>query len=205
MQENIENDKHLRYILVQIADRVEAGSEAEKTGFHTLDEIGRERIRRAAEKLRAAHPETQADLGFRHYTLSAASQDTLDKLDAFDPTRDADMFVKDNWLAKFGKETVLATWLVRDHYGFAKPEVLDFAGYPAYFMQHHLYLLDEGLSEEAMEALLVRYETDGTFNPENLVLFGYSFTFDERASLDINVRRLKDTGKSLAVHIDVRY
>lgn len=172
---------------------------------HTLDEIGMERIRRAAKKLRAAHPETQADLGFRHYTLSAASQDTLDKLDAFDPTRDADMFVKDNWLAKFGKETVLATWLVRDHYGFAKPEVLDFAGYPAYFMQHHLYLLDEGLSEEAMEALLVRYETDGTFNPENLVLFGYSFTFDERASLDINVRRLKDTGKSLAVHIDVRY
>ena len=205
MQENIENDKHLRYILVQIADRVEAGSEAEKTGFHTLDEIGRERIRRAAEKLRAAHPETQADLGFRHYTLSAASQDTLDKLDAFDPTRDADMFVKDNWLAKFGKETVLATWLVRDHYGFAKPEVLDFAGYPAYFIQHHLYLLDEGLSEEAMEALLVRYETDGRFNPENLVLFGYSFTFDERASLAINVRRLKDTGKSLAVHIDVRY
>ena len=115
------------------------------------------------------------------------------------------MFVKDNWLAKFGKETVLATWLVRDHYGFAKPEVLDFAGYPAYFIQHHLYLLDEGLSEEAMEALLVRYETDGRFNPENLVLFGYSFTFDERASLAINVRRLKDTGKSLAVHIDVRY
>lgn len=205
MKYNAEHHTKCKYVLVQLPENVKQGSEAEKQGFRRIDQIGMERIRKTAKILRAAHPETQADLGFRHYTLSAASQDTLDKLDAFDPTRDADMFVKDNWLAKFGKETVLATWLVRDHYGFAKPEVLDFAGYPAYFMQHHLYLLDEGLSEEAMEALLVRYETDGTFNPENLVLFGYSFTFDERASLDINVRRLKDTGKSLAVHIDVRY
>ena len=205
MKYNAEHHTKCKYVLVQLPENVKQGSEAEKQGFRRIDQIGMERIRKTAKILRAAHPETQADLGFRHYTLSAVSEDTLDKLDAFDPTRDADMFVKDNWLAKFGKETVLATWLVRDHYGFAKPEVLDFAGYPAYFMQHHLYLLDEGLSEEAMEALLVRYETDGTFNPENLVLFGYSFTFDERASLDINVRRLKDTGKSLAVHIDVRY
>lgn len=205
MKYNAEHHTKCKYVLVQLPENVKQGSEAEKQGFRRIDQIGMERIRKTAKILRATHPETQADLGFRHYTLSAASQDTLDKLDAFDPTRDADMFVKDNWLAKFGKETVLATWLVRDHYGFAKPEVLDFAGYPAYFMQHHLYLLDEGLSEEAMEALLVRYETDGTFNPESLVLFGYSFTFDERASLAINVRRLKDTGKSLAVHIDVRY
>ena len=205
MKYNVEHNTQCRYLLIQLPENVKQGSEAEKQGFHRIDQIGMERIRKTGKLLRAAHPETQADLGFRHYTLSAASQDTLDKLDAFDPTRDADMFVKDNWLAKFGKETVLATWLVRDHYGFARPEVLDFAGYPAYAMPHHLYLLDEGLSEEAMEALLVRYETDGTFNPENLVLFGYSFTFDERASLDINVRRLKDTGKSLAVHIDVRY
>ena len=205
MKYNVEHNTQCRYLLIQLPENVKQGSEAEKQGFHRIDQIGMERIRKTGKLLREAHPETQADLGFRHYTLSAASQDTLDKLDAFDPTRDADMFVKDNWLAKFGKETVLATWLVRDHYGFARPEVLDFAGYPAYAMPHHLYLLDEGLSEEAMEALLVRYETDGTFNPENLVLFGYSFTFDERASLDINVRRLKDTGKSLAVHIDVRY
>ena len=205
MKYNAEHHTKCKYVLVQLPENVKQGSEAEKQGFRRIDQIGMERIRKTAKILRAAHPETQADLGFRHYTLSAVSEDTLDKLDAFDPTRDADMFVKDNWLAKFGKETVLATWLVRDHYGFAKPEVLDFAGYPAYFIQHHLYLLDEGLSEEAMEALLVRYETDGRFNPENLVLFGYSFTFDERASLAINVRRLKDTGKSLAVHIDVRY
>ncbi|MGN0619425.1 MAG: hypothetical protein ACI4J7_10450 [Ruminiclostridium sp.] len=50
-----------------------------------------------------------------------------------------------------------------------------------------------------------KYETDGTFNPENVVLFGYSFTWTEMESLKTNLARLKDTEKNLRINFDIRY
>ena len=58
--------------------------EAEKAGFKTVDEIGRERIIRAAKKIKEENPDTTADLGFKHYTLAEVSQTTLDKIEKFD-------------------------------------------------------------------------------------------------------------------------
>ena len=168
---------------------------------HTVDQIGIERIIRAAAKIREEHPETTADLGFKHYTLYEPSTETLDKLESFSPDQ---MF--SNLLDEFGIPTVLTTWLVRDGYGFtAKYETLVFAGYEAYFCGKHLYLINEGLSDEAITAICEKLESDATFNPENIVLFGYSFTWGMRDTLQINVKRLKDTEKNLRVNFDVRY
>ena len=170
---------------------------------HTLDQIGIERIIRAAEKIKEAHPDTTADLGFRHYTLVEPSTDTLDKLEKFTPD-DNGMFASD-MLNEFGLSTVLSTWLVRDGYGLtATPEKLVFADYEAYYIGKHLYLITQDLNKEAIDAILVKYETDGTFNPENIVLFGYSFTWTEMETLKTNLKRLKDI-KNLHVNFDVRY
>ena len=172
---------------------------------HTLDQVGMERIIRAAKKIREEHPDTTADLGFRHYTLSEPSEDTLDKLEDFSP-EDNGMYVGNTVLDDFGKPTVLATWLVRDGYGFtASVEQLNFAGYTGYYIGKHLYLIDEKLSDAAIEAIVVKYETDGDFNPENVVLFGYSFTWTELESLKTNLKRLKDEEKNLRINFDVRY
>ncbi len=51
----------------------------------------------------------------------------------------------------------------------------------------------------------MKYETDGSFNPENIVLFGYSFTWTQMEQLKINLQRLKDTEKNLNINFDVRY
>ena len=170
---------------------------------HTLDQIGIERIIRAAEKIKEAHPDTTADLGFRHYTLVEPSIDTLDKLEKFTPD-DNGMFASD-MLSEFGLSTVLSTWLVRDGYGLtATPEKLVFADYEGYYIGKHLYLITQDLNKEAIDAILVKYETDGTFNPENIVLFGYSFTWTEMETLKTNLKRLKDI-KNLHVNFDVRY
>lgn len=168
---------------------------------HKLDEIGQERIIRAAAKIREEHPDTTADLGFKHYTLYEPSMETLDKLENFSPDQ---MF--SNLLDEFGVPTVLTTWLVHDGYGFtAKYETLDFAGYSAYYCGKHLYLINENLNDEAIMALCEKLESDANFNPENIVLFGYSFSWGMRDTLQINVKRLKDTEKNLRVNFDVRY
>lgn len=173
---------------------------------HTLDQLGMERIIRAAAKIREEHPETTADLGFKHFTLKEPSKSALEKLEKFVPDSSDELFVKNNVLDEFGTATVLATWLVRDGYGLtASAERLNFAGYTGYFIGKHLYLIDSDLSDKAIAAISEKLECDGAFNPENVVLFGYNFTWTEREALQTNLKRLKDTEKNLQIHFDVRY
>jgi type III restriction enzyme/adenine-specific DNA-methyltransferase len=194
-----------KYILIQLQEPVKPGSDAEKAGYTTIDQIGMERILRAAVKIREKYPDTTVDLGFKHYTLVEPEQNTLDKLEKFDPTENK-LFADKDILSDFGKPTVLATWLVRDGYGLtADAEELNFAGYNGYYIGKHLYLIDPELSNKAIEAIVVKYETDGSFNPENVVLFGYSFTWTEMEALKINLKRLKDTEKNLRINFDIRY
>ena len=171
---------------------------------HTLDQLGLERIQRAAAKIRKEHPERALDLGFSHFTLKEPSAVALDKIERFSPEENG--LFDDTLMNEFGAPTVLATYLVRDGYGFSAPvQVMDFAGYTGYFMDKHLYLLNPGLSKEALSALMDRLETDADFHPEHLVLFGYSFAWTELEMLKVNLARLKDGGKNLRLHFDVRY
>lgn len=205
MQLNAEDSGRRKFIMVQIPEPVLPNSDAEKAGYKTIDEIGMERIRRAATEIKEDYPDTTADLGFKHYTLVEPEQNTLDKLEKFDPTENK-LFADKDILSDFGKPTVLATWLVRDGYGLtADAEELNFAGYNGYYIGKHLYLIDPELSNKAIEAIVVKYETDGSFNPENVVLFGYSFTWTEMEALKINLKRLKDTEKNLRINFDIRY
>lgn len=212
--------KDIKYILIQLPEnldsKVSTATGDDKTSVqklidfldlcgrpHYLDQLGIERLMRAATKIKEEHPDTTADLGFRHYTLVEPSTGTLDKLEKFTPD-DNGMFASD-MLNEFGLSTVLSTWLIRDGYGLtATPEKLVFANYEADYIGKHLYLITQDLNKEAIDAMLVKYETDGTFNPENIVLFGYSFTWTEMETLKTNLKRLKDI-KNLHVNFDVRY
>jgi adenine-specific DNA-methyltransferase len=202
---NAEDGGTRKYIMVQIPEKVKEGSIADKCGYSTIDQIGMDRIKQAAKAIKTDYPDTTADLGFKHYTLVEPEQNTLDKLEKFDPTENK-LFADKDILSDFGKPTVLATWLVRDGYGLtADTEELNFAGYNGYYIGKHLYLIDPELSNKAIEAIVVKYETDGSFNPENVVLFGYSFTWTEMEALKINLKRLKDTEKNLRINFDIRY
>lgn len=119
---------------------------------------------------------------------------------------DNGMYVANTILEDFGVPTVLATWLVRDGYGFTAPvEAIDFAGYTGYYMGKHLYLINQDLSNAAIMAITEKYESDGAFNPENVVLFGYSFKWTELEALKTNLARLRGTEKNLRINFDIRY
>jgi adenine-specific DNA-methyltransferase len=194
-----------KYIMVQLPEKVKEGSVTDKCGYSTIDQIGMDRIIRAANAIKTDYPDTTTDLGFKHFTLAEPQRNTLDKLEKFDPNENR-LFADKDLLGEFGKPTVLATWLVRDGYGLtANAEELNFAGYKGYYIGKHLYLVDPELSNKAIEAIVVKYETDGSFNPENVVLFGYSFTWTEMEALKINLKRLKDTEKNLRINFDIRY
>lgn len=203
MRLNAECDCKRKYILIQLQEKVKEKSEAEKAGFSTIDEIGKERIIRAAKKIREDNTNTTSDLGFKHYILNEVSQTTLDKMESFDNTS----FITDTTIYdEFGANTVLTTWLVHDNYGFVNNcKMIDFSGYIAYWCENHLYLINPGLTEEAIKAMIEKYNFEGEFNPQNIVLFGYSFNYVEMENLKTNVKILRDSEKNLKINLDIRY
>ncbi len=168
---------------------------------HTLDQIGIERIIRASKKIREENPLVQADLGFKHYVLKEPNQDTLDKLEEFNPEV---LFENNDILEEFGTDTVLSTWLNQDGYGLtSKAEILKFNDYTAFYLKDHLYLIEKGITSEAIKAIVEKLENDSNFNPNNIVVFGYSFGWKMLEELKINTSNLRNTDKK--VNIDVRY
>ena len=202
MQLNQKQEKKFRYILVQIQEKIAEDKEAYKLGYRTIDQIGMERIKRAAKKIKEENPLFAGDLGFKHYTLEEVPQNTLDKLETFDPNV---ILSTDDVLNMFGRDTVLETWLVNDGYGLgAKTEDIVLDKYHATLCGNHLYLTDADFTEDAMTALVDRYQSDPAFNPDCIVLFGYSFGHNAMDMLEKNkptINLVKDKN----IIIDVRY
>ena len=67
MQLNAEDGGHRKFIMVQLPEKCDEASEAYKAGYNTICEIGKERIRRAGDKIISESPMTTQDLdvGFR--------------------------------------------------------------------------------------------------------------------------------------------
>jgi type III restriction enzyme/adenine-specific DNA-methyltransferase len=83
--------------------------------------------------------------------------------------------------------------------------VLDLCGYKAYYCDKHIYLIHQDLSDEAIDALVTKFEDEAAFNPLNVVVYGYAFNWAELQSLKDNLQRLKVTDKNIRVNIDIRY
>ena len=216
---NSQNSK-LKYILVQIPEDLDAsyqratgsGKTVIKNAIelcdalslpHTVDQIGMERIKRASKKIKEDNPLFAGDLGFKHYTLRDVPENVLDKIIEFNPNVAA---FGQNMLELFGRETVLETWKVRDGYGMnAKMEEVKLADYTAYQCGDHLYLTDEGMSDDAITALVDKYGEQSDWGPHYVVLFGYSFNFGATDALKKNLPLLNEGEKQIKINIDTRY
>ncbi|HEM4279024.1 site-specific DNA-methyltransferase [Streptococcus suis] len=75
MQLNAEDGGNRKYILCTLDEQVADKSAAKEADYETIDQISRERIRRAAKKIQEEHPETvgKQDFGFRAYKLDASN------------------------------------------------------------------------------------------------------------------------------------
>lgn len=194
MKLNSEDGGKRKFIMVQIDEPVKKGSEAEKAGFRTIDQIGRERIRRAAEKIKSENPNVQADLEFKTYYLKSMPQNTLDKIKTFDPE---ELFASDGDIVKsLGESTLLQTWQVKDGFGFnCAQQKIDIAGCTAYLLEDekigkYLYLLTE-MQEKSIKELIRKIETF-ELTVDKVFVYGYSFDFNSLTSLSANLKTLKN-------------
>ena len=79
MQLNAEDGGHRKFIMVQLPEVCDENSEAFKAGYKNICEIGKERIRRAGEKIKADNPLTTQDLdiGFRVFKVDSSNMNDV--------------------------------------------------------------------------------------------------------------------------------
>ena len=72
---NLSNNKKNKFILIQIREETDNKSEAYKSGYKTICDIGEERIRRAGRKIKEEFPMTTQDLdiGFRVFRVDSSN------------------------------------------------------------------------------------------------------------------------------------
>ena len=94
MQLNAEGGGHRKFIMVQLPELCDEKSEAYKAGYKNICEIGKERIRRAGEKIKKESPLTTQDLdvGFRVLKLDDSNmKDVYYAADEYDQQNLIDM------------------------------------------------------------------------------------------------------------------
>ena len=94
MRLNAEDGGHRKFIMVQLPEKCDENSEAYKAGYKNICEIGKERIRRAGEKIKEESPLTTQDLdtGFRVLKLDDSNmKDVYYAADDYDQSNLVDM------------------------------------------------------------------------------------------------------------------
>ena len=205
MQLNKEDGGTRKYIMVQIPEKCQEDTEAYRHGFKTIDEISRERIKRAAAQIGDTS-------GFKHYKLAKVTDDLiLDKIDEFDPTKPN--LLSDDMVSPFsgdalgtglnasGLDTLLTTWMVDDGYPInTKIEEFKFGNYVAYSPvgSRRLYLISGGWDSNATQDLLNKIGRN-EISVQTIIIYNHSFNFTMLTELKNNLKHVLDDDKKIEI------
>lgn len=77
---NAEDSGNRKFIMVQLPEETDENSEAYKAGYKNICEIGKERIRRVAKKIKEEHPEAKdLDTGFRVFRVDESNFEDVER------------------------------------------------------------------------------------------------------------------------------
>ena len=210
MQLNAEDGGNRKYIMVQLPEKTyeekinkegeiifkaKKGSEAAyKAGYKTIDEIGIERIKRAAKKIKE-EIQAEIDYGFKLVKLETPNSNTLDKIVDFNP--DDNKLILDNFIDEFkfgeteGYDTILTTWLNQDGYGMnVKSQKVLLKNFEIDIFENSAYIIKEGISSEDIMELITRVEKN-EIAITRLVVYPYSVPFNVLHEMKRNFKNLR--------------
>ena len=172
MQLNAEDGGHRRFICVQLPEKTDEQSEAYKAGYKTICEIGKERIRRAGEKIKEENKDKEGienlDIGFKVFKLDSSNLVKWDNT----PTTDEEEVKKRIQQSLFylveGREDLDLVYEIMLKYGLSLTlpvEERKFDGVCAYIINHPDYkvliCLQPNITLSAVEEM--DKETIGTY------------------------------------------
>jgi len=211
MQLNAEDGGNRQFILATLDEPTPEASVAQEAGYSTIDEISRERIKRASQKIKIQNPDWSGDSGFRHFYVKEMEVQTMDKIIEFDPK--VTQLLPDNMVAEFektdlettGTDTILQTWLINDGYKFdAEVERVHFNQNSGYHIDNRLYIIDE-FTQDDIKILLDKIG-NSEINISTIIVFGYSISSDTSSYFTTMTGLKNNTKTNLdGVKVEVRY
>lgn len=224
MQLNAEDGGNRKFILCTLPEKTytvnadgteiptKGGVAAYEAGYKSIDEISRERIKRAAEKIKQENPEVtdSLDLGFKHYRVVSPSVETLEDIE-FDDVMQLDLL--EDMISKFSSEnlgvdgnatgidTILQTYLVQDGYKFdVNIEYIELGEYKVpYINNQRIYIISNNWNNKATEKL-VNMIGRNEIQVQTIVVYGYSFDAKNLRTLEYALNQLDNK-----VNLQIRY
>ena len=170
MQLNAEDGGNRRFICVQLPEKTDEQSEAYKAGYKTICEIGKERIRRAGEKIKEESPLTtqNLDTGFKVFKLDSSNLVKWDNTPTTDEEEVKTRIQQSLFYLEEGRSDLDLVYEIMLKYGLSLTlpvEERKFDGVTAYIINHPDYkvliCLQPNITLSAVEEM--DKETIGTY------------------------------------------
>lgn len=191
--EDEEKESKRKFIMVQLPELCAEGTTAYEAGYKTISEMGIERIKRAAAKVKEETGREDVDYGFKIYYLNTPTGESVDRMLQFKG------IIVDNYMDMFrfgdvsGVETILETWKVEDGFGFNyKHDTIQIGSHIAYKCEKTLYIINENIQSDDISELVKAIE-NGSLDINRIVAFGYSFNYTQMKELNTNIANLKNS------------
>jgi len=160
----------------------------------TIFDITKERLIRAAAKIKKENKNYEGDLGFKIFETTPIWEDYNFEAEQFDPSQtlfDAGKLTEDDIKA------LPTTWKTYDGIALTQElESIDLSGYTAYYGNRRLYLMHKGFTTDSLKALLEKIDTDKHFEPKSIIAFGYHLESKSLREISENVKTYNNKKKS---------
>lgn len=203
---NLEADRNLKYIIVQLDEKTDPNKDAYKAGYKTIFEITKDRIIKAGEKLALDHPDANVENGFKIFKtcdnflpssnyrelkqLTLSQSNTSPSTTGFD---DAQL------------QDILTTWKGLDNILLSENlNTINLGDYLTYGFGHVLYLVNEGFNTDALKDLIQKLDDEHEFQVSKLVILGHHFDSKSQREIDEAMKNYNNK-KSIPVDVVVRY
>ncbi|MED4990635.1 site-specific DNA-methyltransferase [Parageobacillus toebii] len=160
MQLNAEDGGNRKFIMVQLPEPIDEKSEAYKAGYKNICDIGKERIRRAGEKIVQETGKTDLDIGFKVFKLDSSNVKTWDP--DFDNLEQTLFDLQDNIKEDRTKEDLLYEILLKIGLPLTTPiEEIDYNGKTIYNVAYGsvLVCLEDDIDLDIVQEML-KYQSE---------------------------------------------
>lgn len=210
MKLNAEDGGNRKYITVQIPEAIDAKNNKVAYDFVNnklkkepmIFEITKERLQRAAAKIKNENPESLGDFGFKIFETTQIFEGYLDEIEELE--ENITLF-DGSKLNEDEIETLLTTWKVYDGIPLMQAlQTIKLSDYKAHYHDKTIYFMDKGFDIEVLKAFIEKMDTDAAFKPAKMVLFGYNFDSKHQRETKEALKSYTNK-KSIELDVIVRY
>ena len=208
MQLNAEDGGNRKFIMVQIPEEIDPKKSKAAYDFcvnelkqePVITTIGKERIKRAASKIKQENESNAIDLGFKLFKILKIPEKYIERM-----KDEKNELLVTNMLSREELQSLLITWKTYDGYPLTKElKTIQFDKYVSYAVDRILYLVNTDFNLENLLEFIKRLDSDGDFVINKIVIFGYHFNSDILLTIKDMVTTYRNK-KSIELDVEVRY